>query len=115
MARLVVCRILTGVLIALVGLLFSLTADAAKKAPSSAACDFGNVLYDNVSNSGAGLTSSIGCTLFGHTNDNAKNDIPDLDPFGIDDWILADISDGGGNGIIDLTINFSDKKDYLGT
>ncbi|WP_025899201.1 hypothetical protein [Sneathiella glossodoripedis] len=90
-------------------------ADAARKSPSSTSCSFGSSLYDSDNRSGAGLTNSIGCMLYTHTNDNAKNDIPELNPFGIDDWVLADKSDGGGNGVIDLTVTLSDSEEYLGS
>ena len=115
MTRSRVFSILTSAFVVLIGLSIADSAFAAKKKLSSSACDFGSALYDSTSQTGTGLNSSIGCMLYGGTNDNAKNDIPDLDPFGIDDWVLADKSDGGGNGIIDLTISFSDNKDYLGT
>ncbi len=114
MTRFHVSRFLTAVCFSLIIILSVTNAFAVKKEVSSSACDFGNTLFDQTSKSGAGLTSSIGCTLFTNTNDNAKNDIPGLDLFGIEDWVLADKSDGGGNGVIDLVVSFADKSDYLG-
>ncbi len=115
MSRLFTFSILAFAVVVSVSLLNPNAALAAKKKPSSTACDFGTSLYNSVDGSGTGLTNSIGCMLYSGTNDNAKNDIPDLDPFGIDDWVLADKSDGGGNGLFNLTVNLSDSKKYLGT
>jgi hypothetical protein len=115
MSRLTAFNIVALVAVLFVSFSVQNTALAAKKKASSAACDFGTSLYNSVSGSGAGATNSIGCMFYSGTNDNAKNDIPDLNPFGIDDWVLADKSDSKSSGLFDLTVTLSDSKKYLGS
>jgi hypothetical protein len=118
MARYSVKSIVSGALI-LVASAFTLNAaHAAKPQPTLSGCSFGNTLFNGVS--GAGVTTSIDCELYGNTNDNHNNDIPDLDPFGIEDWVLSDKkkgdgTDDGGAGPILLSYAYNQNSDHAGT
>lgn len=89
----------------------------AGKNVQAAPCSYGNTLFNGVS--GADLTVSTDCENYAGNDTNTIG--ISVDPFGITDWVLADKSDGGGNGMLDLVgvVNGSPSgtwsiPDYMG-
>lgn len=118
MARYAVKSIVFGALFLATNALTMNIAHAVPPVPSVSDCSFGSTLYNGTS--GAGVTTSLDCDLYSNTNDNHNNDIPDLDPFGIDDWVLSDKkkgdgSDDGGVGPILLSYTYDDNSTFSGT
>lgn len=118
MAKYSVKSIVLGALFLVPSTLMVNVAQADKPALSISDCSFGSSLFNGTT--GAGAVTSLDCELYANTNDNHNNDIPDLDPFGIDDWVLADKkkgdgTDDGGAGPIALSFLYNQGSDYAGT
>lgn len=89
MARYSLASILFGALFLLVSVV---AVKQSAAAPTVGTCMAGDILITPAGGN-ADLTTSIACE-YHSGNDNHINDIPNIDPFGITDWVLADKSDG---------------------